>query len=48
MKIQQNKETADVQEKHMEYFNVCRENYYSVWRLSSEVIKKILTPGQAL
>lgn len=48
MKIQQNEGTADVQEKGMEYFNVCRENYYSVWQLSSEVIKKIITPGQVL
>lgn len=48
MKIQQNKGTADVQQKGMGYFNVCRENYYRVWQLSSEVIKKIITPSQAL
>lgn len=40
MKTQENKETADVHQKSMEYFNACRENYYNVWRLSSEIIKK--------
>jgi len=29
-KIQQNKETAGVQQKGAEYFNICRENYYCV------------------
>lgn len=46
MKIQQNKEAVDVQQKGMGYFNVCRENYCSVRQLSSEAIKTIIIPGQ--